>query len=243
MANIEIYKNPDQLARAAADLFKQKAAAANGRFTVALAGGSTPIPFYKLLATDAYAAQIDWNGVHVFFGDERVVPQNHEDSNYAAIQSAFLSQVPIPLENVHRIKGELDAEAAAKDYGERLQRFFDGGPPAFDLNIIGMGTDGHTLSLFPGKSEALHERKHRVVATSHPNHKHPRVTLTAWAANTSEHIVSLVRGAEKAAVLKAVLEGSHQPQKYPIQLIQPTSGQLTWMLDQSVAAQLRNTSP
>ncbi len=238
MANIDVYDNEQHLAEAAANLFVEQAAAADGQFTVSLTGGSTPLPFYRLLATDKYASQVDWNKVQVFFGDERAVPPNHDDSNYAAAQSALLSHVPLPLENVHRMKGELDAEEAAKEYGELLRDFFDGGPPAFDLHIIGMGDDGHTQSLFPHVTDALYEDEHRVIATRHPNHPHPRITMTAWATNTAKLIVALVSGAEKADVLRDVLEGDHQPEVYPVQLIQPADGEMRWMIDQAAAAKL-----
>jgi 6-phosphogluconolactonase len=238
MPNIEIYGDKANLVKAAADLFVERAQAATKRFTVALAGGSTPLPVYELLATDAYAPMIDWNTVHIFFGDERAVPSTHKDSNYNAIQDVLLGHLPIPKENVRRMRGELGAEEAAKDYGLMLKDFFDDGPPAFDLHLLGMGGDGHTLSLFPGVTSALEEHHHRVVATGDDKHDHPRITLTAWAANASRLIVVLVAGEGKAEVLRDVLEGPHQPHKYPIQLIQPTDGELRWMVDKAAAAKL-----
>lgn len=238
MPNIEVYKDKEALTKAVADLFVQLAADTEGNFTVALAGGSTPLPVYELLATDTYAAQVDWNKVHIFFGDERAVPPTHNDSNYGAAQTAFLSHVPIPLENVHRMRGELSAEEAAKEYGLMLKEFFDGGAPAIDLHLLGMGGDGHTLSLFPGVTDALEETEHRVIATGGDKHAHPRITMTAWAANASRVIVILAAGEGKADMLRTVIEGEHLPHKYPVQLISPTNGELRWMVDKAAASKL-----
>lgn len=238
MANINVYTDKLNLVQAAADLFVERVDMADGRFTVALAGGSTPLPVYELLASSKYAAQVDWSKVHVFFGDERAVPPTHEDSNYGAAQTALLAHIPIPLENVHRIKGELPAEEAADDYEAQLAEFFDGGAPTFDLHFLGMGDDGHTLSLFPGVTSVLEEKERRVVATADKQHDHTRVTMTAWAASASHMIAVLVAGQKKAETLKAVLEGAHQPHKYPIQLIKPAHGEMRWMVDEEAAALL-----
>lgn len=238
MTHIEVYNNPEALAHAAADLFVQQAALTQDTFTVALAGGSTPLPVYKLLASATYATQVDWNKVHIFFGDERAVPPTHDDSNYSAAQTAFLSHIPIPLENIHRMKGELGAEAAAKDYGLMLKDFFDGSAPTFDLHFLGMGCDGHTLSLFPGVTAALEETEHRVIATGDDKHAHPRITMSAWAANASRLIVVLAAGESKADMLATVIEGEHDPHAYPIQLIKPTDGELRWLVDKGAASKL-----
>ncbi len=242
MPHIEVYDDKASLVKAAADLFVEQSQAVTDRFTVALAGGSTPLPVYELLASDAYAPMIDWNKVHIFFGDERAVGSTHKDSNYNAAQDAFLGHVPIPKENVHRMRGELGAEEAAKEYGLMLKDFFEGGPPAFDLHYLGMGGDGHTLSLFPGVTAALEETDHRVIATGDDKHAHARITMSAWAANASSLIVVLVLGEGKADTLKDVLEGPHQPHKYPVQLIQPSSGDLRWLVDKAAAAKLTKTS-
>lgn len=237
--HLNIYPTPDALTVAAADLFLERVQSSSGRFTVVLAGGSTPLPIYRLLATDAYASRIDWGRVHVFFGDERCVPPTHPHSNYNSIQDAFLAHVAIPLENVHRMRGELPPEEGAMEYGRMLKAFFDGGAPTFDLQFLGMGDDGHTASLFPHVTAALEETHHRVVATGDTHHPHARLTLTAWAINASREVVVLVAGQGKSAMLKAVLEGNHQPHQYPIQLIAPTNGTLRWFVDAAAASQLR----
>ena len=137
-----------------------QAIANHGSFTLALAGGSTPKPVYELLAQEPYRSQIDWEKVEVFFGDERCVPPDSPQSNYRMANEALLSKVPIPAGNVHRMRGEIDANQAATEYGQLLKdRFGDGG---LDLVLLGMGPDGHTASLFPG-TDALRETHHRCV--------------------------------------------------------------------------------
>lgn len=240
MPHIHRFPDKDALAQAAAARFVEMASATAGNFTVALPGGSTPLPLYEQLASYNISAQINWSNVHVFFGDERAVPPTHPDSNYGQAQTTLLGHVPIPLENVHRIHGELGAEAAAKRYGEHLQDFFDGGPPTFDLHILGMGDDGHTASLFPHVSAALHERKHRAVATADANHPHPRITMTPWAISAAHNVLVLVSGENKAEMLRTVLQGPFNPDAYPIQHIKPT-GSLIWYVDEAAAARLATT--
>ncbi|HEX9919035.1 MAG TPA: 6-phosphogluconolactonase, partial [Pyrinomonadaceae bacterium] len=153
--NIQIFADADAVARAAAQRFVELARASinsNGRFSVALAGGSTPKRIYELLAGGEFAAQLYWPGVHVFFGDERCVPPDDADSNYRMANEALLSRVGLPDENVHRMRGEGDAVANARLYEDELRDFFGEGAawPEFDLILLGMGDDGHTASLFPG---------------------------------------------------------------------------------------------
>ena len=237
MPNIHRFQDKDALAQAAAERFVELAAVTEGNFTVALPGGSTPLPMYEKLASYNLSAQVDWAKVHIFFGDERAVPPTHADSNYGQAQTAFLAHIPIPLENVHRIHGELGAEAAAKRYGLELQAFFDGGAPAFDLHILGMGDDGHTASLFPHITPALHEAKHRAVATGDDHHPHPRITMTPWAINAAHNVIVLVSGEKKAKMLQTVLQGDVLPDTYPIQHINPV-GNFFWYVDEAAAAQL-----
>jgi len=213
----------ERVTRAAAD-----AVAAAGRFSIALAGGSTPKALYELLATDAYRNRIDWANVEVYFGDERTVPPDHPDSNYRMAREALLAKVPVPESNVHRMRGEIDPEQAAKEYGQLLKdRFGDSGP---DMVLLGMGDDGHTASLFPG-TPALHEPKHRCVANPVPKLNTTRLTMTAPFINRAADVILLVTGASKAARLAEVLEGPRDPDRLPVQLIQPTTGRLAWLVD------------
>ncbi|MCA1555486.1 MAG: 6-phosphogluconolactonase, partial [Acidobacteria bacterium] len=152
--NLQIFADAGKVARAAAERFielARESVAAHGRFSVALAGGSTPKRIYELLASDELNAQLDWSAVHIFFGDERCVPPDHADSNYRMANEALLSRVSLPEQNIHRMRGEGDAVANARLYEDELRGFFDGENwPQFDLVMLGMGDDGHTASLFPG---------------------------------------------------------------------------------------------
>ena len=232
-----VYPDADHLARAAAEHFVTLAAeaiAARGLFTVALAGGSTPCATYALLASDEFAAQVDWPRVHVFWGDERCVPIDHPDSNYGLAREALLDKIPILGDNVHRIRGELPPEQAAAIYQAELEAVLSASG-RLDLILLGMGTDGHIASLFPG-TMALEERELAVVAVYVERLQAWRVTLTLPAINAARQVLFLVTGAAKAETLQAVLEGPEGP--FPAQRIHPTSGRLTWLVDTVAAGRL-----
>jgi 6-phosphogluconolactonase len=239
--DLRILETGEEVARAAADSFTDIAItsiAAEGRFSVALAGGSTPRRTYQLLATEEYRNRLDWSKVHIFFGDERCVPPAHSDSNYRMVQETMLSRLPIPEENVHRMIGEGDAHANASLYESELQTFFDGEPwPGFNLVLLGMGDDGHTASLFPG-TDALKENRAWVVANWVEKFQSYRITLTPPAINHAANITFLVAGGSKAERLREVLRGPHDPFRLPSQLIQPVAGSLVWLVDKTAAAQL-----
>ena len=222
----------ERVARAA-----EEAIALSDRFTLGLAGGSTPKVLYEVLA-EGYRGSIDWARVEVFFGDERCVPPEHEQSNYRMAREALLSKVPIPGDNIYRMRGEIDPEEAAKEYGMMLkEKFGDGG---LDMILLGMGEDGHTASLFPGTA-AVGETHHRCVANYAENSttgKSWRITLTAPFINRSREVILLVAGAGKAMVLAEVLEGPRVPERLPVQLIEPDGGRLSW-LDDAAAAGMR----
>jgi 6-phosphogluconolactonase len=232
---IKVLPDPAAVAAEAAERVVRaanEAVALSGKFTIALAGGSTPKALFELLASPAYRDRIDWRSVEVFFGDERTVPPDHADSNYRMARDTLLSKVPIPAENVHRMRGEIDPEEAAKEYGQMLkERFGDGG---LDLILLGMGDDGHTASLFPG-TPALRETKHRAVANPVPRLNTTRLTMTAPFINRAREVLLTVTGANKASRLSEVLEGPRDPERLPVQLIAPTSGKLSWLVDASVA--------
>jgi 6-phosphogluconolactonase len=205
------------------------------RLSIALCGGSTPKALYEHLASDDVQRDIDWPKVEIFFGDERCVPPDHPQSNYRMARETLLSKVPIPGDNIYRMRGEIDPQEAAKEYGQMLkEKFVDAG---LDLILLGMGEDGHTASLFPGTA-ALNETRHRIVA-NYAEHsttgKSWRITMTAPFINRSKQILVLVTGATKAEVLREVLEGAPDPQRLPIQLIEPASGKMTWLIDAAAA--------
>jgi 6-phosphogluconolactonase len=235
---IQVLADSNQIACAAADRIVALADAAiksGRRFSIALSGGSTPKKLYELLASEPYRHRIDWTGVEVFFGDERCVPADHPDSNYRMARDALLSKVPIPGDNVYRMRGEINPEEAAKEYGLMLkEKFGDGG---MDLILLGMGDDGHTASLFPGTA-AVTETHHRVVA-NYAEHsttgKSWRLTLTAPFINQARDILVLVAGSGKAKRLAEVLEGPRDPARLPIQLIEPIQGKILWLIDAAAA--------
>ena len=203
-----------------------------GRFSFVLAGGSTPKALYELLASGQYRDQIDWPHVEIYFGDERTVPPDHKDSNYGMASEAMLAKLPIPESRVYRMRGEIDPEEAAKEYGLLLkEKFGDGGP---DLVLLGMGDDGHTASLFPGTT-ALAETKHRAFANPVPKLNTTRLTMTAPFINRARKVLITVTDANKAQRLAEVLEGPRDPERLPVQLIQPQSGRLTWLVDSAAA--------
>jgi len=226
---IEIFANPQELARAAAEYFVARsgeAVARRGFFTVALSGGSTPKALYQLLA-ESFQEQVPWSRPHFFWSDERHVPPDHPDSNYRMTYEAMLSRVPIPEDNVHRVHGENpDAAEAANEYEQILL--------PLDLILLGLGTDGHTASIFPG-SEVLQETKRLVAAPWVEKLNKYRITMTLPLLNSGSSVLFLVSGAEKAGIVKEVIEG---PKQYPAQFVQPTRGQLLWMLDKDAASSL-----
>ena len=235
---IRIITGPDALAKRAAQEFVQAATAAvldHDSFSVALSGGSTPKALYSLLVSDeAIRAQIPWDKVRIFFGDERTVGPNHPDSNFRMAAESMLSKLPLKPDQVHRIKGEYtEADKAAREYEQEIRDNFKLNAtqvPRLDLVLLGMGNDGHTASLFPG-TKALHEAKRIVVSNWVGKLFTNRITLTAPAINNAAQIMFLVAGADKAPALKAVLEGPHEPDQLPSQLIQPQNGKLLWLVD------------
>jgi 6-phosphogluconolactonase len=234
----QVYPDPEALARAAAEYFvslAKVAVAERGVFSVALSGGDTPKELYSFLADPEYAGQIFWDKVQVFWGDERCVPPEHPDSNYGLAQALLLSKVPLPAQNIHRIKCESSPEQAAAEYEGELRKFFRASPD-FDLILLGVGRDGHTASLFPGGT-ALYEKHHWVLAQFLPKLPAWRTTLTPVALNAAANMVFMVCGEEKAGVIKKLfLEGG---ELLPVHLIKPRSGRLLWLLDAAAATRLR----
>ncbi len=243
MSEIRILPAGEQLMQAAADMVAQLAKQAiikRGRFSLVLSGGSTPRALYQLLATSPYHDEIEWANVHVFWGDERCVPPDDAESNYRTARESLLDQVAIPPTNIHRICGELSPEDAAKDYAQTLMSFFGAGIPQFDLVLLGMGDDGHTASLFP-HTAALDETQEWVVANHVPQKDVWRITLTLPVINAARQVMFLVAGAPKAKRLREVLYGPRQPLDLPAQSVQPTNGNLLWLVDAAAASALPHT--
>lgn len=240
MAEIIVCGDKNKWLKTAVTLFIKQAetsVADHGFFSVALAGGGTPAPFYSGLAQPGNQSRVPWSKVHVFFGDERAVPPDDRESNYRMIKENLLEAVPIPKENIHRVQTEMEVRLAAFAYEEELRQFFSGEWPRFDLVLLGMGDDGHTASLFP-RSVALNEESRWFVANYAPEKKSWRLTLTIHAINAARMVWVLVRGESKADRLKEVLTGIKDTWKLPIQAIHPIDGQMVWLLDRNAASRL-----
>lgn len=219
-----------------------EAVRASGRFTIALAGGSTPKVLYNLLVTDPRLRNsVPWDKMLVFFGDERHVGPGHPDSNYKMAWDSMLSQAPLAPEQISRIKGEYeDTEKAAREYEEGIRERFklnEAEFPRFDLILVGMGNEGHALSLFPG-TKALHEKRRIVTRNWVGKLFTERITLTAPAANNAANVIFMVTGADKALALKGVLEGPLEPEQLPSQMIRPANGKLLWLVDTAAGSML-----
>jgi 6-phosphogluconolactonase len=236
---VQIVADP---ASAAAEYFLAQSVEAvrqRGVFTVALSGGSTPRSLYKLLADpgSSFRARVPWASIHFFWSDERHVSPDHPDSNYRMAHEAMLSRVPVLETNVHRVQSENPSAAdAAKKYEETLVKVTKDSLPRLDLILLGLGTDGHTASIFPG-SDVLHETKRLVAAPWVEKLKTYRITMTLPLLNNAMSVLFLVSGTEKAEIVKEVLRG---PNRYPAQAVKPTKGQLLWLLDREAASNIEN---
>jgi 6-phosphogluconolactonase len=268
-ASLAVLSDAQSLASAAATIIVEEARRAvdnAGRFTVALAGGSTPRPVYELLATPPFAALMPWPQTEVFWGDERCVVPTDPRSNERMFREAFLDHVPIPAGQVHPMRcaglgiadatgaeryGKGMAHRAADEYERLLRRRFAGGDaedapaPGLDLVLLGLGDNGHTASLFPG-SQALDEKERWAVATledpgtaaatSGSGERLWRVTLSAPFINRAALVLFVVSGASKAAAVRAILEAEGDPRELPARLIHPRAGRLWWLLDKEAAS-------
>lgn len=232
---LNIYPDAGALASGAALLFIdsfEKAVLEKGFFSALLSGGATPLQLYSLLSSKEYSHRVQWEKAHFFWGDERCVTPESPESNFNAARGSLLSKIDIPPENIHRIKGELAPGEAASVYERELVSFFGLNalaPPPFDLALLGLGKDGHTLSLFPG-TKALEEHEKLVVANHVPTLNAWRITLTFKALQEAKKAVFLVSGKEKAAVLKDVFDGKDLPAG------RVRAKELFWLVDSEAAA-------
>ena len=238
---ITVYNDREALGHAAAGLFAEtaeRAVADHGRCAVLLAGGETPRRAYELLAAEPLRDRVPWGNLHIFWGDERCVPLDDPRSNARMAREALLDQVPVPDGQVHPIPGDRDPGQAADGYEALLRRFFAGAPPRFDLVLLGLGTDGHTASLFPG-SPVLDERERWTAVTRRADEEIDRITLTVPIINQAGLVAFLVTGDDKAAVLHEVLEEETDPHRLPARMIRPGHGELRWLMDRPAARLLR----
>lgn len=237
---IHIDKNIDELAEHVARwivVLAKETLQKSDRFTIALSGGSTPLKLHKLLAASPHKEEIDWSKVHVFWGDERAVPFEDSRNNAKMAYNTLLNFVDVPAEQIHVMRTDIDPVESAIEYEKMLHRYFDGTPHSFDLVLLGMGDDGHTLSLFPG-TPIVHEQTKWADAFFLAAQDMYRITITAPITNKAAHVAFMAAGNGKAQTLKAVLEGPKKPDLYPSQQINPVNGELHWFIDEAAAAAL-----
>ncbi|HTI91217.1 MAG TPA: 6-phosphogluconolactonase [Puia sp.] len=238
---LQVYKDAQELSQAAAKWIAGLIAETikvQDRFTIALSGGSTPKLLHKILAAPPYKDQIDWSKLHIFWGDERAVPFEDDRNNAKMAYDTLLNFVPVPPSQIHVMRTDIGPEESAIEYEKILHQYFDKTPTTFDLVLLGMGDDGHTLSLFPGTA-IVHEEKAWAKAFFLPAQDMYRITLTKTIVNQSAHVAFLTTGTGKAHALKEVLKGVYNPDHYPSQEIKPVNGELHWFVDEAAAAGLK----
>jgi 6-phosphogluconolactonase len=214
-----------------------RAIAARGICFVALSGGDTPRPVYDLLGSASFRALVEWKYVHLCFGDERLVPPENPQSNFGMVNRELFSRIDVPAENIHRIVGEDNPVAAAKDYERLLKDLSAGGDLRFDLLLLGLGEDGHTASLFPG-TEAVTALGSLVSAVFVPKLNSWRVTLTLECINNARKVMFLVAGGRKATTVGRIVGAAHPSPELPAALVNPRDGEVVWMIDADAASVL-----
>ena len=238
--NLIIKKNSDELSIDFAVWitdYIEKKLQQQSRFTIVLAGGNTPKKLYQLLAGGEFKNKIDWSKLHFFWGDERYVPFTDEKNNAKMVFDNLLNHVAVAKENIHIIQTDIEPELSAIEYEKLLHEYFPDNNKTFDLVLLGMGDNAHTLSLFPGY-DVVQEKERWVQSFYLEEQKMVRITLTAPVVNAAGCIVFLVSGGDKAAAVQHVLAGEHEPDLYPSQVIQPFNGELYWWIDEAAAADL-----
>ncbi len=235
---LHIAKDPAQLSENVAawiSNYIQEVLQDQEKFTFVLSGGNTPKQLYALLAKPPYAEIIPWEKIHFFWGDERAVPFEDERNNARMAFDVLLDKVPVVPENIHVMRTDISPEQSAVEYEQILRKYFKEEELTFDLVLLGMGDDGHTLSLFPGMP-VVHEEEAWVKAFFLPAQDMYRITLTAPVVNDAACVLFLTTGANKALTLKSVIEGTFDADKFPSQLIRPQEGELHWFVDEAAAS-------
>jgi 6-phosphogluconolactonase len=241
--NKEVFKDTDLLSKALAEWITslvEETLTRKERFSLVLSGGNTPRKLNLLLASSPYRERINWKKIHVFWGDERAVPFEDERNNAGMAFDTLLDKVDIPRNQIHIMDTSLAPEKAAAEYERVLQEYFGTTllpVQTFDLVLLGMGDDGHTLSLFPG-TPVIHEEKSWVTSFYLEAQHMYRITLTKNIVNHADHIVFMISGTEKAHALREVLGAEKNPDRYPSQVIIPTQGELHFFMDEAAASEL-----
>lgn len=244
--NLFISKNIEELSEQAANWivdYSKTVLQSQDRFTICLSGGTTPKKLYGLLASEKFKDQIDWKKFHVFWGDERYVPFDDDRNNAKMSFDVLLNHVPIPSEQIHKMRTDIEPEASAKEYEKILRKYFPLNThntqlSSFDLALLGLGDNAHTLSLFPGY-QLIHEQHSWVRAVYLKEQNMHRITLTAPVVNLSKRIAFLVSGQDKQDALVHVVEGHFVPDMYPAQIIKPVNGELFWFVDEAAKGRLK----
>ena len=209
-------------------------------FTLVLSGGGTPKLLFEKLASGEYKNKIDWKRIHIFWGDERAVPFDDDRNNAKMAYDILINHIDVPSGQVHIMRTDIEPKLAAEEYETILHQYFDKTSNSFDLVLLGMGDDGHTLSLFPG-SPIIEEHEHWVNSVYNQQQKMYRITLMPVVVNKASNIVFMVDGAKKANILQRVIEGPYIPLKLPAQIVKPSNGELSWFLDKAVAKELNQS--
>lgn len=233
---IIIEPDKEDLVTHVADYFLKIVESRNKPVHVSLSGGNTPKLLFKKIV-EVYKSRIDWSNVHIWWGDERCVPPDHEDSNYKMTAEYLLDHIEIPDKNIHRIKGEADPVAEAGRYADLINKLIPKyeGVPEYDLIYLGLGDDGHTASIFPDQIELFNSGKYCVVA-KHPKSNQMRVSITGSIINNAANILLLVTGKSKSRVITELLNDYPESVKYPAALINPNHGNYFWYLDEESAS-------
>ena len=245
-ADIKMFPEPAKLAEAIAVELKKaskQAHEAGRRFNLVLAGGSTPRAVYQFLARPEFKSSIAWDCIHFFWGDERCVPSDHEDSNYCMARETLLDPLDIPQENIHRIRGENDPTAETTRYAEEIKNNLTPQPgetPRFDWILLGLGTDGHTASLFPG-AQPIEDPSGLCAVAIQPQSGQKRISLTSRVFNHAKRVSFIVTGKSKGQVVADILNESPKSKNYPAAQVHPQQGTLEWFLDANAATKLKES--
>ncbi|HEU18539.1 MAG TPA: 6-phosphogluconolactonase [Deltaproteobacteria bacterium] len=245
-ARMIIENNRHSLSNVAVDIFEgcvNESVEKTGKFIVAISGGSTPRDMYRMLAEEPYHSRVPWERIHFFWVDERCVSVDDPVSNYGTALKDLLDHVPIPRYQVHPMRGDLPPDEGREEYEGELRSFFNiahDEVPVFDLVILGIGTDGHTASLFPGH-DSLHATERLVCAVKGGNPDLNRLTLTIPVLNNARHVLFIVAGGEKASVVSKVFSGDGDGGDVPAGMVKPREGELIWLLDHDAASLVLRT--
>lgn len=241
MNELNIFNSAEAAAGEAAKQFGEivkESLAREQYFFTALSGGNTPKLLFKILAGSPYKENINWDRIHFFWADERMVPPDDSESNFGEAKKIFFDRIPISLKNIHYIKGDSDPQQEVFRYASDIENYVkkdEQGFPRFDLIFLGMGEDGHTGSLFPGKKLNFTDDKNICGLSEHPSNGHLRITLTKETINNSGKIIFLVTGESKAAVLSEILKNSVESKRFPAAQISSANGSIKWIIDKDAA--------